>query len=117
MSFLDLMKNPKTFKRVVCRISGTSFLNVNSILKELDTDTTLYLVHDHNNKHDRMALKVMVDTEEGQVQIGFIPRPINKDVCVLLLSGVEVEAKILGITPPRGGYSHYSVKIEIKCRG
>lgn len=117
MSFLDLMKNPKTFKKVVCRVSGTSFFDVNSIINDLFVGMNVYLVQDPDNKYDRMAVKVLVDIGENQIQIGFIPRPINKDVCVLLLSGVEIEAKILGITPPRYDQSYYGVKIEVKCRG
>lgn len=113
MSFLDLLKNPSTFKRAVCKVSGISFYDIGDVAEKLVKGMEVRLDPDPGNKHDKLALKVMVDVGSGFKHIGFVPRPLNHDVCTLLLSGVEMNSKIIGVSPPNGGYSYYSVKIEI----
>lgn len=83
------------FKREIlvlkCIVAGTSFRNIHKVEKQLLPKTKLTLQREPENKHDELAIKVLLD----EYLIGYIPRESNEVVARLMDAGKKFHADVV----------------------
>ena len=116
VKIMDVLKDTSKFTKLVCKVSGVTFDGRQEVIKKMTKDTMVFVDADVGNQYDRHAVKVYALLDGELEDVGFVPSSINETLFNLLLTGVEMETTLVGISQPKTDKDFYGLRISIDVK-
>lgn len=84
--------------RLIAKLTGVTFDGRQENIALLDGNTKLKLQRDRRNTYDFFAVSVLAEVNGSWIDVGFIPRPMNKKLCSMLDNGDDLDVVVHRIT-------------------